>query len=75
MRNGERRSFCHNADGSPKGIFLSKRDAKKVVRHLMTLPAYQSERGSMHLYHCPRPPAGCGAYHLGHDNSGGDEAA
>lgn len=65
--NGPRRSFCHNADGSPKGIFLDKRDAKKVVRHLSTLPAYQSAHGAMHLYRCPT----CRAYHLGHDTDGG----
>ena len=72
--NGPRRSFCHNADGSPKGTFLSKREAKAVVRIVSQRRAYESEVGPMHLYRCPRPPVGCGLYHLGHDNDGGHSA-
>jgi hypothetical protein len=69
-----RESFCHNADGSPKGTFLDKRDAKRIARLVATRSSYQSEKGAMHLYHCPKPPVGCGLYHLGHDNDGGAAA-
>ena len=71
----ERRSFCHNADGSPKGTFLSKREAKRVARLVAQRTQYLSDKGSIHLYHCPRPPVGCGCYHVGHDNNGGGNAA
>lgn len=61
-----RRSFCHNADGSPKGTFLAKREAKKIVRLVSQRTSYRSEVGPMHLYRCPD----CGLWHLGHDNDG-----
>lgn len=65
-----RESFCHNADGTRKGVFLDKREAKKVVRQLAKLPAYQVEGKAMHLYLCPT----CRCYHLGHDVDGGHAA-
>ena len=67
----ERRSFCHNADGTPKGVFLDKRSAKKVVRHLASRRSYQVEGRALHLYRCPD----CRAYHLGHDLYDGGDAA
>lgn len=69
-----RRSYCHNADGSPKGTFLDKRDAKKIVRLVSKRTSYRSGVGPMHLYRCPL----CRYWHLGHDvghdNAGGDAA-
>lgn len=68
--NGPRRSFCHNADGSPKWAYFDKREAKSIARAVRQLPAYQSASGDIHIYRCPA----CSSYHIGHDNTGGAAA-
>lgn len=70
MTDGPRRSFCHNADGTPKWSFFDKKEAKRIARAVASRPQYQVEGRAMHLYLCPT----CKSYHLGHDVDGGHAA-